>query len=97
MRQPDLHALVRNRMPWQRVIHKQHGDARTPTRDPGVDRLMQAVNQEAFVPKPMQQLEGPVRRLGNAMQIEQAESAVKRHGRKCHRLHDPRRRSDNGA
>ena len=82
MRQMDAHPLADDRVPRQRVIHEQHGDAGVVTRDPGVDRLMQSVNQQAFGPKLVQQLERTVRGLGDALQIEQAKSPVKRHGRK---------------
>lgn len=74
MREVDSNALVHDRVSWKRVIHEQHRDAAVLARDPGVHRLMQAVNQQAFVSKLVQQLERTVRGLGDAMQIEEAES-----------------------
>src|SRR5687767_4911623 len=45
LREVDAHALVHDRMPWKCVIDEKHDDARVLTRDPGVHRLMHAVNQ----------------------------------------------------
>ena len=82
MRQLDSHALVHDGVSWQRVIHEQDGDAGVLARDPGVHRLMHAVDDQPLVAKLVQQLERAIGRLGDAMQIEQAKSPVKWHGRK---------------
>ena len=82
MRKVNSHARWRDRVARQRVIHEQRSDAGVVTRDPGVHRLVQTVHQQAFVPKLVQQLERTVRGFGDALQIEQAKSPVKRHGRK---------------
>ena len=87
MRKVHSHARWRDRVTRQRVIHEQRPDAAVVPCDPRADRLMPAINQQAFGPKPVQQFERTVRRLGDAMQIEQAKSPVKRHGRKIVLLH----------
>ena len=47
--------------------------------DPSVHRVVQAINEQSLVAEPMEQLERPVRRLGNAMKRHQAEPSMKRH------------------
>src|SRR5579871_1347003 len=41
---------------------------------------MTALHPQALLPQPVQQLEGAIRRLGNAVQIQKAETTVERHG-----------------
>src|SRR5688572_11505007 len=57
LRENDPHALLHDRVSWKRVIHEQYRDAGVLARDPGVHRVMQPVNQQAFVSKSVQQLE----------------------------------------
>src|SRR5687768_3629495 len=83
MRKLDPHARRHDRVARQCVIHEQRSDARLITRDPRVHSLMQAINQQTFGPKLVQEFERAVRRLGDALQIEETKSAMKRHGWKA--------------
>ena len=47
--------------------------------DPGINRVVQAIDEQSLVAEPMNELERPVRRFGNAMKRHQAKSSVKRH------------------
>lgn len=64
------------------MIGEENGDGAIATHHKRVDRMVEAVDQQSFVTEVVQQLKGPIRRLGNAMKGQQAKPTVKRRRRK---------------
>ena len=58
------------------------------TNDPRIDGRMRAFDLQHFGTERVQQFEGAIGRLGDAVNVEQAEAAVKRHRRKIIFLED---------
>src|ERR1700689_950969 len=69
-------------MPRHGEVRQNDRHSAAFTNDPCVDSSMRSVNLHEFSPEEVQQLECPVGWLGDSVQIQHSESAVKRNGRK---------------
>src|SRR5579884_833897 len=71
-----MHTLSRYGLTRQIMIREQDDEVVSLPRHPGIYRRMGAFDWQSFLAQAMQQLEGAIHWLGNAVQSQQTESAV---------------------
>ena len=76
VRKTDFHELGHDVVARLGVVSEEHRDRPAFANDPGIDRLVRAGDWEPLATEPMQELEGAVDRLRDAVEIEQAEPAM---------------------
>ena len=84
----ELDRFRRDRMARQRVVGEKNRRRPLVPNDPGIDGRMRAFDRHHFGAECVQQFVGAVGRLGDAVNVEQAEAALKRHRRKIIFLED---------
>src|SRR5579863_9879625 len=77
-----LDRLRDDRMVRQGVVGEKNGCGQRTPNDPRIDGRMRAVDRQHFGTECVQQFEGAIDGLSYAVNVEQTETAVKRHRRK---------------